>query len=344
MVSNIRKILLSLLSISAVALLAFGASRAFFSDTETSTGNTFTAGAIDLKVDSEAHYNGLVCREFATGDFRWSEPVNTNPTLEQLAQEHYNEPCTGTWGQTDLGITQQKFFDLADVKPGDDGENTVSLHVYNNDAWGRFIISGVTDIDGTCTEPESDNSVLDVECDTPSETVLNNSPLGELRENMTFYAWLDQGAIPGFQNGDETSINDDTTEGDNVWDCAFANGDPNFDPAGATPENCHEPLVILPGTVDQGGETHNIWTALVAVDAAYCTSAPANGHNTDGSGDYLTCHGLADDGRMVGSATYYFGLAWFIPTTVGNEVQTDSLTADLSFEVVQQRNNPTQIF
>ena len=343
--SNIRKILLSLLSISAVALLAFGASRAFFSDTETSTGNTFTAGAIDLKVDSEAHCNGLVCREFATGDFRWSEPVNTNPTPEQLAQEHYNEPCSGTWAETDLGAAQYKFFNLLDVKPGDDGENTISLHVYDNDAWGRFVIDKVKDIDGTCTEPESDPSANDTECDAASNSILDNSPAGELAENMTFYAWLDQGAVPGFQNGDDTSDDNDATEGDNIWNCTLANGDPNFNPTGLNPSNCNEPLVILPGTVDPAGETHDIWTALSAVDAVYCPpTAPANGHNTDPSGNYLTCHGLADDGRMVGSATYYFGLAWLIPDTVGNEAQTDSLTADLSFDVVQHRNNPTHDF
>jgi predicted ribosomally synthesized peptide with SipW-like signal peptide len=44
-----------------VGALAAGATGAFFSDTETSTGNTFAAGSLDLRVDSEAHYNGSVC-------------------------------------------------------------------------------------------------------------------------------------------------------------------------------------------------------------------------------------------------------------------------------------------
>jgi hypothetical protein len=43
---------------------------------------------------------------------------------------------------------------------------------------------------------------------------------------------------------------------------------------------------------------------------------------------------------MVGSTTYYFGLAWSVPDDVGNEAQTDSLNADLTFEVEQHRNNP----
>ena len=48
-----KKILLSLGTIVIVGALVLGATGAFFSDTETSVGNTFTAGAIDFKVDSE---------------------------------------------------------------------------------------------------------------------------------------------------------------------------------------------------------------------------------------------------------------------------------------------------
>jgi len=60
------------------------------------------------------------------------------------------------------------------------------------------------------------------------------------------------------------------------------------------------------------------------------------GHN-----DYGLCHGLARDGRMVGSTTYYFGLAWNLDLDgTGNEVQTDEYTADLTFRVEQHRNNP----
>jgi predicted ribosomally synthesized peptide with SipW-like signal peptide len=43
-----RKILFSLLTISAVSAVVIGATGAYFSDTETSTGNTFMTGTIDL--------------------------------------------------------------------------------------------------------------------------------------------------------------------------------------------------------------------------------------------------------------------------------------------------------
>jgi predicted ribosomally synthesized peptide with SipW-like signal peptide len=46
-----RRILLSLLAILAVGAIATKATVAYFSDAETSTGNTFSAGSLDLKID-----------------------------------------------------------------------------------------------------------------------------------------------------------------------------------------------------------------------------------------------------------------------------------------------------
>ena len=317
--------------ILVAAAIVIGATFAFFSDTETSTGNTFVAGALDLKVDSTAHYNGLICRNIGTSapDYRWLEPVGTvDPLLSQLqALDHYNTTCDGTWTETDLGATNQ-FFQLVDVKPGDEGENTISLHVYDNDAWGRFLINNVQDLDNTCTEPELEDE---------TDCVTEGTP-GELAQSITFKAWLDQGITPGFQNiganGQPTNT-PDQGEGDNLQDCEGS----------VETEDCNEPLVILPGTVDNDGgnpnpdETHSIWSALSLVYDAFCSASPINGAN-----NYGPCQGIADDGRLVGSTTYYFGLAWSIPDGVGNEAQTDSLNADLTFEAVQHRNNPSMDF
>lgn len=46
-----QKILLSLLTIILVSVVAVGATRAYFSDTKTSTGNSFTAGTMNLKLN-----------------------------------------------------------------------------------------------------------------------------------------------------------------------------------------------------------------------------------------------------------------------------------------------------
>lgn len=309
-----KRIILSVGMIVFVAAIAIGATGAFFSDTETSTGNTFTAGALDLRVDSESHYNGNVCTEVTAGIFQW---------VGQAGWPVPGTPCDGTWAETDLGATH-KFFNLTDVKPGDIGEDTISLHVYDNDAWGRFVISNVSDLDVTCTEPENEATLpgpvdADLECNNATST----PAAGELAENISFWAWIDDGSIPGFQGLD------DEGEGDNV-------------------QQEREVTVITEGTVDEAGETHNIWEALAAYRAslgATCAEEDADGNGQTGtSGDeetYVECQGIAVDGRMVGSTTYYFGLGWDIPETVGNEIQTDSLVADLSFEVEQHRNNPS---
>ena len=85
-----KKILLSLALILVFGTAAYiGGTGAFFSDTETSTNNTFTAGAIDLKIDNTSYYLGVA-----------------NPGT--------------TWPSQDL--TNQKFFDFSDLKPSDYGE------------------------------------------------------------------------------------------------------------------------------------------------------------------------------------------------------------------------------
>jgi len=172
-----KKILLSLLTVSAVAAVAFFGTRAFFSDTETSTGNVFTAGAVDLKIDSTRHYNGLVCVNDT-----WQAETGYNPGLNQYPE--VGSPCTGSFPWTDL--EEEKFFEFGDVKPGDWGENTISLHVFNNPAHACMYVENMVDLDNSLTEPESD---LDT----------NDDGVGELSTELHFFAW-------------------DDLDGDNVWD------------------------------------------------------------------------------------------------------------------------------
>jgi len=53
-----KKILISLSVIGAVAAIAIGGTVAYFSDTETSTGNTFSTGVIDIKIDDQNPWVG----------------------------------------------------------------------------------------------------------------------------------------------------------------------------------------------------------------------------------------------------------------------------------------------
>jgi len=58
-----QRILVSLSIIGVVAAIAIGATVAYFNDVETSTGNVFTAGTLDLKVDHLLEtYNDIYCK------------------------------------------------------------------------------------------------------------------------------------------------------------------------------------------------------------------------------------------------------------------------------------------
>lgn len=132
--------------------LAIGGTGAFFSDTELSSGNTFTAGAIDLKIDNTSYYNGAL-------------------------------NASTTWALKDL-TTIEKFFDFPDIKPGDVGEDTISLHVETNDAYLCANVKLTSNDDNGCNEPEA---LVDGSCNNPGPGE------GELAGNVNFVWWADDG-------------------------------------------------------------------------------------------------------------------------------------------------------
>lgn len=110
---NITK---SLIIISAVAALAIGGTIAYFSDTEQSTGNTFTAGTIDIAIDqhnpwtSKYHIGDLKPGETGYINFDISNvgknPVNVSKNLSKFVESTgtQSEPeCVdqhGAWDNT----------------------------------------------------------------------------------------------------------------------------------------------------------------------------------------------------------------------------------------------------
>ena len=87
-----RRIITSLLTILVAAVVVVGATTAFFSDTETSVGNTFAAGDIDLQIDNTSYA------------IDWNIPGFQNPTGAFVASTHTS------WTMRDL--TVEKFFDF----------------------------------------------------------------------------------------------------------------------------------------------------------------------------------------------------------------------------------------
>jgi len=227
--------------IAAIAAVVVGATTAYFSDVETSTGNTFTAGTIDLTVDSNCTYNGVQSGE-----------------------------C-GVWSLKDLDATADKFFNFTDVKPGDYGENTVSLHVENNEAYACFNVSPLVNNDNGCTEPEG---LVDTTCGAGE---------GELAQNVQFFAW-------------------DDLNGNNIWETEESPLFSNIKgPASDVLSGRTYPLGILPAS-----QTKYIGIYWCAGNMTVDTQTHA-----------LSCNGSA----------------------MGNDVQSDSMSANISFDVAQVRNN-----
>ena len=145
------RIVLGSAIILAIAAAAIGATFAFLSDTENSEGNTFDAGVLDLKIDNTSYYNGA-------------------------------ESPTTTWELDDLD--GHLFFNFQDLKPGDWGEDTISIHVINNNAFGCFDSTLTSDDDVSSNEPE-------LLVDDPEDE--NDLLDGELGSNIDFIFWVDDG-------------------------------------------------------------------------------------------------------------------------------------------------------
>lgn len=183
-----QRILLSLAVLAAVGGGAIASTGAFFSDSETSTGNSFTAGAIDLKVDSTQHYDGLVC------DIETHKWVLENQGVPSARPELIGKDCGGSWALKDLLPGTDKFFNFTDVKPGDSGENTISLHIDNNDAYACADVTNILNNDNATNTPEM----------LAGDTTATDPGAGELAQNLDFLIWND--------NGGETNTCN------NVWD------------------------------------------------------------------------------------------------------------------------------
>lgn len=258
-----KKILLSVGVITFMAgSIALGGTGAFFSDTETSAGNTFTAGAIDLKIDNTSYYNGVL-----------------------------NQGTT--WDLKDLTLSE-KFFNFGDLKPGDDGEDTISLHVDTNDAYLCADVKLTSNNDNTQTEPEALDDA-------------NGLAEGELAQSINFIWWADDG--------------DNVLETD---ESVISSG-----PIGNL-------VLNQPIRVALADSQNNIWTGQ---------PGPLPG-NTDKFIGKAWCFGTLaitpvtqDDLTTNGPTPERVGFTCD-GSDLDNSTQTDSLTADITFEAIQARHNP----
>jgi|GEM_PF-3914131 len=157
----IRRVLFSLGIITLVLALGFAGARSYFSDEERSTGNVLSAGAIDLLIDNHSWYYG--------------------PDAQGIVRIH--ERSDLTWEPTNLD--GHLFFNFYDLKPGDWGEDTVSIRVDNNDAWACVDLYITRNDDMSSTEPELDAG----DAQENPQDIWD----GELAQELNFFFWIDDG-------------------------------------------------------------------------------------------------------------------------------------------------------
>lgn len=287
-----RKILISLGIITFVGALVVGATGAFFSDSETSTGNTFAAGDIDLQIDNESY-----AIDFNVPDF---QGVPTGVLV-------FN-PNT-SWELADLEAGFQKFFNFEDLKPGDYGEDTISIHVGSNDAWLCAAAQITADDDVTCTEPEGDDDLL---CAEPG------LDLGELDDQVNFAFWHDDG--------------DNVLETDEIASIFLAG------PIGGIDDEGQIALADSQGGI-MGANEPIPGDSTFYIGKAWCFGALSQDAETqDGQGKFNPQLPEETGNIPNGPTVRGTGVACD-GSQVDNSAQTDLVQGDMQFYAVQSRNN-----
>ena len=195
-----RKVLAGLGAIGVASAGAGLGTSAYFSDNESFTGNTLTAGTLDLKLDYKSTYLGGPGR---LDDIR---AMGYGPDDETLAQDlgdgRYllgQAPTPADMQAWEDLVTGEEFdfcspeadeylvngdgipvFTLSDVKPGDSGEVTISLHICDNPAYLKLVGELTENGENGQTEPEADAEGEDTD------------GIGELADAIEVCVWYDE--------------------------------------------------------------------------------------------------------------------------------------------------------
>ena len=271
---KIKSILVSILVVGVVAAMLGVSTISWLSDEEKSVGNFLVAGSLDLKIDlvNSTHFrhNGTL--------IEWN-----------------------SFDEKNLG-REDRFFSWKDIKPGDYGEFTISLHLFDNPGYLYFNISNIVDTDNGINEPE----------DMVDGIVNNNdtTPDGDLDDYVYFYGWIDWGMTPGWQGP-----NEDPYEGNNVWDCGYP---------------CHEPIIVRGNLSEVKNRSYNVSEAIKEV------CANSSGIMQPCKTIYIAIAWWIP-GKDIGLGDYdpfHNGVPYPLPGA-GNIIQSDMWAADLTFYVEQ---------
>jgi predicted ribosomally synthesized peptide with SipW-like signal peptide len=189
-----RKVLAGLGTVGLASAGAGLGTAAFFSDTESFTNNSLTAGTLDLKLDYKATYQGGEGRLAALqGNYPDAEVIGDGVYLldqapspadlqewENFVQGDDFAFCSAAADQYLVNGDGVPVFTLDDVKPGDYGEVTISLHICDNPAYLRLI----GEIGENAENGQNDPEIAAEGQDTDG--------IGELADEIQVRVWYDE--------------------------------------------------------------------------------------------------------------------------------------------------------
>lgn len=200
-----KKVLISVGIIGIVAALAIGATIAYYSDTETSEGNIFTAGSVDLKVDHvKQTYNGVNC---LTCDVE----IMSDTSNEVVATVDGSDPTSlphdavkawehSVWVDPPVGA---EWIWATNPTMEEDAEKEVEYHFENTFEWYGPIIEA--DLEFVVA---SDNSV---------EVFLNGNPVGGYPGEQGYSQLTSISIDPNYVNQGENVVRFEVTNHEPDW-------------------------------------------------------------------------------------------------------------------------------
>jgi predicted ribosomally synthesized peptide with SipW-like signal peptide len=107
--------------------------------------------------------------------------------------DYFKTHCT-LWGEKDIAPGDY-FWRFSDVKPGDHGTNVISMHVFNNNAFGCLLVNNTHDNENNLIDPESQ-----------AGDTTNDPDGGELSQFINVFAWTDNNQNGIYEPTGETQL------------------------------------------------------------------------------------------------------------------------------------------
>ncbi|GAA0549439.1 vWA domain-containing protein [Halorubrum ejinorense] len=195
-----RKMLAGLGAVGVASAGAGLGTTAYFNDTESFEGNTLTAGELDLKLDYKSTYLGgpgrlddIRAMGYGPNDNFLAQDLGDGQYLigqapapaalqewEDLVQGEEFPFCSPEADEHLVNGSGIPVFTLDDVKPGDSGEVTISIHICDNPA---FLY-----LSGELTE-NAENGQSEPEMEDEGE---DTDGIGELADAIEVCVWYDE--------------------------------------------------------------------------------------------------------------------------------------------------------